>query len=94
MSVFTPTINVTTDGRKVWVNISDPKGMLDCTGARFCQISGEVFFDRRSDMSHLITCDNETWKHWKDRVFHYTGVHLDERLEPDWSKKARETGLH
>ena len=88
MSVFTPSIEVITDGRTVWVNISDPNWMLDCTGARFCQISGEVFFDRRPDMSHLSTCDNETWKSWKDRVFHYTGVHLDERLEPRWSRKA------
>ncbi len=86
-----PTIEVTGDRKTVWVYVGDSTGLCDCYGARFCRLSGEIFF-RRADMS-TSTVRNESWTSWKRRVEKQLDISIEASMEPNWSKERRESEI-
>lgn len=67
-------LEITTDGRTVWVNSPI------CIG-RLCKISGEVILDQ-----HCEYIRPPDWESWKAGLKKYYDVDVPDKYKPEWSK--------
>lgn len=72
-------VDISTDGRTVWVN-----GRAGCLG-RFCPVSGEIFSGCTA--TPLATTEPR-WDLWVILMRYYHEVDVNPNIEPKWSKNG------